>query len=181
MRLKLLILAIAFCASNVHAEVKDAGANGFTITHAFLAKGTPQEVYQKIIDVGNWWNGEHTYSGDAHNLTLDAKAGGCWCERLPKNGGSVMHMQVLTASPGMFLVMTGGLGPLQRMGVSGAMTFQLSAAGGGTKVEFIYVASGYAPSGMASIAPMVDSVLMQQMSRLNNFIDTGSAAAKKLQ
>ena len=170
----LAILLLPACGA--FAEVKDSGAGGFTIVHSFNVKGTPDEVYRKIIAVGNWWSTEHTYSGDAHNLTLDARAGGCWCEKLPKSGGSVAHMQVATAWPGTLLVMTGGLGPLQSMGASGAMTFKLTAAGNETKVEFMYAASGYHPQGMNAVAPAVDGVLMGAIKRLQSYIETGYPA-----
>jgi hypothetical protein len=166
-----VLLSLAAVAS---AEVKDSGAGGFTIVHSFTVKGAPDEVYRKIAAVGNWWSSDHTYSGDAHNLTLDAKAGGCWCEKLPKSGGSAAHMQVATAWPGTLLVMTGGLGPLQSMGAFGAMTFKLTAVGNETKVDFMYVASGYFAQGMNAIAPAVDNVLMDGMKRLQSYLETGS-------
>jgi len=180
MKLKSLLLPLVLTLSlPAVADVKDSGAGGFTIVRSFVAKGSPEEVYRKIAAVGEWWSSVHTYSGDAHNLTLDARAGGCWCEKLPKNGGSVMHMQVATAWPGMLLVLIGGLGPLQQMGVAGALTFKLSPAEGGTTVEFTYAATGYYPKGMDSLAPLVDGVLMDAVTRLHNYLDTGNPDAKK--
>ena len=44
-------------------------------------------------DVGRWWNPEHSYSGVAANFSIDARAGGCFCERL--KDGSVAHMTVV--------------------------------------------------------------------------------------
>ena len=175
----ILLMAVLTTTCTAVAEVKDSAANGFTITSSFTVKVSADQAYRKIVAVGNWWSSEHTYSGNAHNLTLDASAGGCWCEKLPKVNGSVAHMQVATAWPGMMLVMTGGLGPLQQLGASGAMTFKLSPAEGGTKVEFVYVASGYAPQGMNALAAPVDGVLMNAMARLRSYIDTGVAADPK--
>ena len=175
-----LVAAIIAMACSAFADVKDSAANGFTVTSTFTTKSAPDEVYRKIVNVGDWWSSEHTFSGDAHNLSLDPRAGGCWCEKLPKANGSVAHMQVATAWPGVLLVLTGGLGPLQQMGASGAMTFKLSPAEGGTKVEFVYVVSGYAPQGMNSLAPVVDRVLMNGMARLASYINTGvTTPAKK--
>ena len=181
MKLKFIGVAVllAVSCSSAVAEVKDSAANGFTIATTFTAKGTPDEVYRKITNVGDWWNPEHTYSRNAHNLTLDARAGGCWCEKLPRLNGSVAHMKVATAWPGVLLVLTGGLGPLQQMGVSGAMTFKLSPADRGTKVEFTYAVTGYTPHGMNALAPVVDGVLMNAMSRLQSYIDTGTAGDAK--
>ena len=174
-----LALLLILCALPALAEVKDSSANGFTITSSFTTSAAPAEVYRKIVGVSDWWSPSHTYSGDAHNLSLDARAGGCWCEKVPKMGGSVMHMQVATALPNALLVVTGGLGPLQQMGVSGAMTFKLTPANGGTKVEFTYSASGYSPQGLNTIAPIVDKVLMEAVERLHNYIDLGDPAPKK--
>ena len=180
MKIKFLLPLFAIALTGTAcADVKDSAANGFIITSSFTTTGSPEEVYRRIVVVGDWWSSDHTYSGDAHNMSLDLKAGGCWCEKLPKNGGSVMHMQVATAYPGAFLVLTGAIGPLQQMGASGAMTWKLAPAPGGTKVEFIYAVTGYHPQGMNSVAPMVDKVLMEAVSRLHSYVDTGNAAPKK--
>lgn len=175
-RLALLLIVATLPA---FADVKDSSAAGFTITSSFTTPAPPAEVYRKIVAVGDWWDSAHTYSGDAHNLTIEAKAAGCWCEKLPKQGGGVMHMQVVTAMPGTLLVLTGGLGPLQQMGVTGAMTFKLTPANGGTKVEFVYAASGYSPQGMNAIAPIVDKVLTEGVTRLRNYVDLGDPAPRK--
>jgi len=180
MKLRMIaLLAVILLSTITLADVKDSAANGFTITSSFTTKGSPAEVYRKILAVGDWWSSDHTYSGDAHNLTLDARAGGCWCEKLPKTGGSVMHMQVATAMPGALLVLNGALGPLQQMGTSGAMTFRLTPTADGTKVDFTYAVAGYHPQGMNAIAPMVDKVLMEAVTRLRNYVDFGDPALKK--
>jgi hypothetical protein len=178
-KITILFFAVLAFSMSSFADVKDSGATGFTIVGSFTAKGTPDEVYHKIVAVGEWWSSDHTYSQDAHNLTLDAKGGGCWCEKLPKVGGSVVHMQVATAWPGMMLVLTGGLGPLQAMGASGAMTFKLTPAAEGTKVDFMYVVNGYNAQGMNAIATPVNGVLMEALARLHNYVDTGNAELRK--
>ena len=179
MRRLTLLAMLTLVTLSVSADVKDSGAAGFTIVSFFTVKGSPADTYRKIIAVGDWWSSDHTYSGDAHNLAIDARAGGCWCEKLPKSGGSVAHMQVASAMPGTMLVMTGGLGPLQSMGANGAMTFKLTAVDGGTKVDFMYVVNGYHPQGMAVLAAPVDSVLMDAISRLHNYLETGTPAPAK--
>lgn len=177
MKLKLALLLI-LATLPVFADVKDSAANGFTITSSFTTRLSPAETYRKIVAVGDWWDSAHTYSSDAHNLTIDARAGGCWCEKVPKMNGSVMHMQVATVLPGSLLVLTGALGPLQQMGASGAMTFKLTPADGGTRVDFTYAATGYFPQGMNTLAPIVDKVLMEGIARLRNYIDLGDPAPK---
>lgn len=173
--MKRLLLVLLLIAVPAFSEVKDSAAAGFTVGTTLQVKGTPDEAFRKITDIAHWWSSKHTYSGDARNLAIEARPGGCWCEKLP-NGG-VMHMQVLTIMPGQLLVLTGGLGPLQQMGATGAMTFKLAKSESGTTIEFLYVVSGYAPNGMKALAPVVDSVLMDAMSRLARYIDTGDPAA----
>src|SRR5437764_12954737 len=148
MKLRLMLAAILCVAGPaMMAEVVDSSANGFTVKSTLTIKAAPDAVYRQIIHVGDWWDSAHTFSGDAHNLSIEEKPMGCWCEKLPQGGG-VRHMEVVFLSPGKKLVLTGGLGPLQMMAVTGAMTFQLSASEGGTKLEVNYTVAGYLPTGL---------------------------------
>ncbi|HEX7915316.1 MAG TPA: hypothetical protein VF497_06160, partial [Rudaea sp.] len=95
------------------ASQSDAPSAGHVEFHyAFKTSAAPDRAYAAITGVARWWDSNHTYSGNASNLSLDARAGGCWCEQLA-DGGSVQHMTVLTAMPGRMLRLSGGLGPLQ--------------------------------------------------------------------
>jgi len=134
-------------------------------------------VYRRFIRVGDWWASDHTYSGNSHNLTLEEKPMGCWCEKLP-NGGSVKHMEVLFLMPGKRIVLGGGLGPLQSLGVTGSMTIELSAANGGTKMDVSYAVSGYMPAGLDKLAAPVNGVLTEQLTRLKNYAEHGDPAPK---
>ncbi len=141
-------------------------------------QAAPADVYRKIVgNVGDWWNPQHTFSGNAQNLTIDAKPQGCFCEKLP-NQGSVRHMEVVRLEPGARLVLAGGLGPLQSLAVSGSMTFQLTAAEGGTRLEVTYVVGGYAQGGLTTWAKPVDGVLTEQLTRLKHFVEKGRPEAK---
>ncbi len=60
--------------------------------------------------IGRWWDPAHTFSGQAANLTIDPRAGGCFCETLTT--GSVQHMIVSHIDAPRMLVLQGGLGPL---------------------------------------------------------------------
>ena len=119
----------------------------------------------------------HTFSGDSHNLSIDDKPMGCFCEKLPRGGG-VRHMEVVNVAPGKTLVLTGALGPLQSMAATGNLTIQLAPAGDGTKVGVVYAVTGYLPAGMNTLAPIVDSVLAEQFTRLKSLIENGKAAPK---
>jgi len=113
----------------VGATVNDSAANGFSVTEAVHIGATPDKVYAELIQPGHWWSSVHTFSKNATNLTLDAKAGGCWCEKMP-NGGSVQHLTVVFADPGNALVLRGALGPMQGLGVDGALTIELKPGKG---------------------------------------------------
>lgn len=155
-----LIVAAPPAAS---ADVADVGDNGFTVKTTLKLSVPPEKAYAAAVEVGKWWASDHTYSGDSSNLTIDARPGGCWCEKLP--GGGVQHMTVAFASPGKSLRLVGGLGPLQSMGVAGSMTWTFTPADKGTTVQFTYVVGGYNPGGFKEIAPGVDAVLKAQLDR----------------
>jgi len=169
-----LVLAILLCVAGIaRAEIADSGANGFTIKISTSIHAPPAEVYDRIVRVGDWWDSQHTYSGAARNLSIDARAAGCFCEKL-SDGGTLQHMQVLVARPGKMLRMYGGLGPLQGIAVTGPMTFDLKPEQSGTRLEFSYSVVGYSPQGIASWAAPVNQMLGMQIARLKNYVETGN-------
>lgn len=177
--LKAAFLAAALLAPLVlSADVADSAMNGFTVKLQMDIAATPQDVYTRLVrNVGDWWNPMHTFSGDAHNLSIQDQAMGCFCEKLP-NGGSVRHLEVVNASPGKMLVMIGGLGPLQSTAISGSLTIQLAPAGTGTKLAVQYAVAGYLPTGVNTFAAPVNAVLTEQFTRLKSLIENGKAAPK---
>ena len=77
------------------------------------------------------------------------------------------HLQVTFVDPGKTLRLVGGLGPLQGMGLHGALEFRLAAAGDGrTRITLWYRAGGYTPDDLAKFAPEVDRVQAQQLGGL---------------
>jgi len=165
----------------VRAEVMDSAAGGFTIKSTVSIHASPAEVYKRLVgEVGNWWSPGHTFSGDAHNLSIEQRPMGCFCEKLPDQG-AVRHMEVIFLQPGKTLRMSGALGPLQVMAVSAVATFSLSAEGDGTKLSITYAIGGYSPQGLDKIAPIVNTVLTEQITRLKNYIETGNPAGKDKQ
>ena len=160
------------------AAVTDVGPNGFTVHETAEIAASPDKVYAAIIAPKNWWNGEHSFSHDASNLTLDPHAGGCWCETLP-NGGSVLHLTVVNVQPGKKLVMRGALGPFQGMAIDGAFTWTLTPSATGTTATLDYALGGYSPKGFAGPSQGVDAVLGEQIARMKAFVETGSPDAAK--
>ena len=144
-RSNIVTLAILFAilAAPVRGELIESTAAGFLVRNTAVINAPPATVYSALTDgVGSWWDPAHTFSHNARNLSLDAKPGGCFCERLP-DGGGVQHMSVVYASPGKLLRLTGAIGPLQEAALAGTMTWNLLQAGGGTTVELIYTVGGF--------------------------------------
>src|SRR5207247_9806349 len=141
----LAALVLALSPTVAKPEVADSSANGFTVKTTFTINATPDDVYRRLIhNVGDWWDPAHSYSGDSHNLSIEEKPMGCFCEKLP-NRGAVRHMEVVFLMPGKTLRMTGAMGPLQSIAAAGNMTIQLSPAAGATKMELTYAVPGYTP------------------------------------
>jgi len=175
----LAIAILALAPTWAAAEVVDSSSTGFTVKLAIAIEAPPADVYQRLIhNVGDWWNPAHTYSGDAHNLSIEEKPMGCFCEKLP-GGGGVRHMEVIYLAPGKALGLAGGLGPLQTMAVTGSMRFVITPAPGGSLLEVTYAVGGYLKAGLDTLAKPVDAVLLDQLTRLKNFIQHGDPAPKK--
>jgi len=168
-----LAFAALLAAQAARAEVVDTAPNGFEAVEKVHIAASPDQVYAALIQPSRWWSSQHTFSGNAANLMLDARAGGCWCETLP-GGGSVQHLVVVFAAPGKMLRLRGALGPFQGAGVDGAFTWTLAAGSGGTDLTLDASLGGYMKGGFAGIAGAADGVLVEQAQRLKQFIETGS-------
>ena len=175
---KLIQLAVAITLFGTlplaNAEVVDANASGFTIQITTPVEAERIAVYRAAVNnVGSWWHSDHTISGYAQNMYMDATVPGCFCERLG-NGAGIVHMMVTYLSPGIIVRLTGGLGPLGLMGVDGNMTWEFDDAESGTVVTLNYAVGGYYADGLDTIAPAVNFVLEEAMTRLRTFAETGN-------
>ena len=163
------VVAILAAAPPVRADVVDQSANGFTLKTTVRVAAPSDRVYRALIDIGSWWSKAHTYSGDSRNMTLTPQPGGCFCEKLP-NGG-VEHGRVVNVVPGTLLRLSAALGPLQEMGVSGALSWQIRQAGQESELTVTYAVGGYAPGGLDKLAPLVDQVLAEQVRLLKASVE----------
>ncbi|WP_273452670.1 SRPBCC family protein [Nevskia ramosa] len=163
------------------AEVVKSSEQGFLARNRLIIAAPPAKVWAALIEPARWWNQEHSWSGKAANFSLDARAGGCFCERLA-DGGSVEHQHVVMVTPNHLLRLTGGLGPLQAEAVNAVLSWELKADGERTIVSQTYAVSGQAAGGLAGWATPVDGVIREQLERLQKLIETGkpdAAAATK--
>ena len=159
-------LALLMAQPPASAAVVDSTANGFTIENTADVPADAMTTWKALVgDVGAWWPRDHTWWGAGSELTIEPRAGGCFCER---NGAQqAQHMQVTFVDPGKLLRMTGGLGPLQGMGLNGVLEFRLApGASGGTRITLFYRAGGYAPDDLKAFAPVVDQVQALQLGGL---------------
>lgn len=171
MRIMIGAAALALlAAATARAEVTDAQPAGFQVRHQVVIAAPAAAVWGVLVQPSKWWSSAHTWSGSAANLSLGAASGGCFCERLP-NGGSVLHMTTVHAAPGQKLVLSGGLGPLQSSGATGAMTILLAEKDGATTVTVTYDVGGYFKGGLDKLAAPVDWVLGQQVQGLKTAVE----------
>jgi len=165
--------ALSLCATPAErtaAEVVSAAGSGFEVRETAHIAASPDKVYAALLQPAHWWSSDHTFSGNAANLALEARAGGCWCETLP-DGGSVEHLRVVYVAPGKTLRLRGALGPFQGLAVDGVMTWSVKSAAGGTDISITYALGGYAKDGLEGMSKMTDQVLGEQLERLKKLVD----------
>lgn len=168
--LAMLSLGLAMSGSAA-ARVQEQTENNFVVRQGVSVLATPEEVWQVLVRPSQWWDDVHTFSGDAANLSLHPRAGGCFCEILPGKGnpggapaGSVEHMRVIYAEDGRALRMSGALGQMQADAVTGVLTIVVKAADNGTQILWEYAAFGqFRKPGSANA---VDTLLGGQILRL---------------
>ena len=92
MRLKnLLMLVCTFAPAMLGADVMDSAPNGFTVRVATVIHASSADVYNRLVQhVGDWWSSDHTYSQDAHNLSIDDKPMGASARSCPTTAGCGM-------------------------------------------------------------------------------------------
>ncbi|MBI3792361.1 MAG: SRPBCC domain-containing protein [Gemmatimonadetes bacterium] len=174
MRRSLIALALFVSPVVAAAQAPTVTANGFSVTFAVPVSAPPAAVFDALsTKIPKWWNPAHTFSGSAANLSIDARPGGCFCETFP-SGGGVEHLRVIYMRPPSALRFSGALGPMQGSGLAGALTFELKPADGGTRVELTYNVGGAIAMGFDKIAPMAQGMLMEQVTRLKAYVETGN-------
>jgi hypothetical protein len=67
---------------------------------------------------------------------------------------------------------------MQTMAVVGSMRFNISPAEGGSRLEVAYAAGGYLKAGLDTLAKLVDSVLLEQITRLKSYTEHGDPSPK---
>ncbi|MEM7610772.1 MAG: hypothetical protein AAF270_03790 [Pseudomonadota bacterium] len=173
-RVSIVIVAMSCLVTMAHGEVLHAEPSGFVVRHEQRVVAPPETTWRMLVGhVGEWWNSDHTFSGNAANLYIEERPMGCFCERLGESD-AVVHLMVTAVRQHSLLRLTGGLGPLGLMGTNGNMTFSLVNDGDATMIALEYRVGGYDPSGLDTIAPAVDATLGEQLARFVRFVESGS-------
>ena len=163
------LFTLILCQS-ASAAVNHINDHGFALENSFSTHAKPHQVWQALTQsVGQWWPADHTWFGDASKLSIDPVAGGCFCEI--DGDRQAAHMRIGYVAPNKLLRMLGGLGPLQGMGLYGALDWKIEATFSGSKVNLTYNVGGYAKDGFAQLAPIVDRVQHQQLKALIDFLE----------
>jgi uncharacterized protein YndB with AHSA1/START domain len=172
MRQMLLGLS-ALIATPASAEVLSADAHGFEISQSVNLVIPQPKALAAFGQIGQWWNKEHTYSGDAARMVLQMRPGGCLCESF-ENGGGIEHMRVTYVQPDEQIVLTGSLGPLLYQATTGVMDVKVERIAGGSRVTMNYRVAGFAKGNGVELAPQVDQVLGDQMKRFRVYAAGGA-------
>ncbi|MBX9885170.1 MAG: SRPBCC domain-containing protein [Novosphingobium sp.] len=161
-------------AGPARADVVTRSETGFVVRIASEVTAPPAEAWKTILTPARWWQGQHTFSGDAANLTLDPQVGGCFCEVLPRpedapatqKPGGVQHMRVVYIEPPRAMRLVGALGPLQSEALAATMTITVKPTEKGSRILFEYVVGGFMRYKVDEIAPAVDRMLTAQLASL---------------
>jgi hypothetical protein len=170
MRIRLFALLVLCVALPAEALVKDSAPSGFTVENTVVVPVDAGTAWKALVnDVDRWWPADHTWWGDASKLSIVPRVGGCFCEI--DGDRQAWHMSVAFVDPEKTLRLTGGLGPLQGMGLNGALEFRLAAnPEGGTRITLWYRAGGYTPDDLSKFAPVVDKVQALQLGGLADYL-----------
>ncbi|MEW9796736.1 SRPBCC domain-containing protein [Alteromonas sp. CYL-A6] len=173
----LLLSLTSIIALPALSDVVLVNDNGFILANTARANAPQERVYQALIeDVDNWWPKDHSWWRGT--FSIDPVGGGCFCEI--KGAHQAQHMDIAFVDPPSTLVMRGGLGPLQQMGVSGALTWSLTEqtddGGTYTTITLRYHAQGITEGGFTDFAPIVDKVQALQLNALAEYASNHASA-----
>lgn len=183
--IRALLPALVLVAAPAAAEVTTVHPSGFVVRHEVVVEADTKATWLALISPDSWWRKEHTWSGNAANLSLTPSAGGCFCERIPEIDepgrftleGSVEHMRVIQSQPEAALRMRGGLGPLQSEPVTGILTIAISKTDKGTRLVWEYNVAGYMRYEIPVISKAVDGVIGLQAAALADLLGRVDAPA----
>jgi hypothetical protein len=165
--LQIILLSALGFSHHLLAKVVFVSDTGFIVENQVITDASATQVWHALVnDVDKWWPKDHTWWEGT--LSISPIAGGCFCEN--KNNKSASHMTISYVEPKTILRMTGGLGPLQEMGMHGALDWKILPEGNQSKIILTYKATGINPDGFAELAPIVGQVQGIQLNQLAEYL-----------
>ena len=167
MLVRTLLPTILFLSSPAYTELVKTADDGFIVQQSVNVANDKAMVFKTMTGkVGEWWNPDHSFSGDTGNMLIDTE---CFCERWGNN--MVRHLNTEIWIESSKVVMEGGLGPLKELGLGGTMIWSLASNDdAGTTVTWIYHVYGFSETSVPELATAVDGVLKEQIDRLANHL-----------
>lgn len=172
--LKALITAatLGLAATPASAEVIARTADSFTLRFERRTEAPPAVIATLMGRPYAWWDGAHSYSGDAANLSVDEQVGGCWCEALP-DGSVFRHGKVLAIEADR-LVFDAPFGPMHGKTTRADLVVSWPETNGGRSIVWTLTVEG---AGLGALADAVDGVMGAAFARFNAYVDSGYDAA----
>lgn len=165
-----LNVALLAATPLAQAKVLDSSAAGFTVENSVIVPVDPKTAWAAFVDhVDAWWPKDHSWFGKAGKFTIEPRAGGCFCETAGDK--QALHMLVTFVDPAVLMRMSGGLGPLAGMGLTGTLDWKFEQVKEGTKITMHYVAGGYTTTDLKKFVAIVDQVNAIQLGGLGSMLN----------
>lgn len=150
------------------AEVKDSAAGRFALECKKVTDLPAGEAFTAFVKgYGKWWHASHSHNGDPQALSIDLEKA-CILKQ-PPNRSFVRHLKLANYHPqNITPCFTSGLGPPQETGVDGAMTVETTEVDKRTQIQALYSVTGYSKHRLNKLALIVDRVLNDQFTQLQN-------------
>lgn len=162
------VAALGCAAVPASAEVVRSETGGFASSNSVVVGADRAATWAMLVEPQMWWT--HSWSNNSANLSLDPRAGGCFCEVIPNPEGgapgSAQHARVVMVMPQSTLRMVGSFGPPQSEGLAGTLTVTLSEVEQGTAIRWDYVIGGQWRMSAEQMAPVVDRVQAEFLGAL---------------
>ena len=121
------MVAVLCVQADDFAKLAEKSPAGFQIQITRKLDCDSKEAYKRFVDdFSKWYDASHSTPViliHKRRRIFRLTCSGIACLEVLPDGGFVRHMDVVFHQPGKTLRMTGGLGPLQGMGVSGGNVF----------------------------------------------------------
>lgn len=161
-----LTSAVLLTASSSRAEVVSRSENAFTLTFTGSTALGPAGLPAAMADVSQWWDPEHSYTGDAANLSLDLTPGGCWCEAMP-DGTAFDHGRTVSVVFGE-MRFHAPFGPLRSVATRADLIVTYTVADRRVTPTWTFIVEG---PGVGAMADPVDGVMGNGFARWIAYMD----------